>query len=121
MATHFTLGSARCPHSIQQGQSNAQNHVTTVFCDGILPDDQAPTTELEKICMNLRNGNIEGVEGVPANFTCNGPITASNLMDKSVCTVTTGFNENHGKVEVFDAIDTNKDGLIDREEFNASM
>ena len=119
MSSYITLGSAKCPHSIRQSQSNAMNNVTTVFCDAALKDGEEPKTEIQKMCHNLRDGKYEGVQGVPANFSCASDITADNLLNADNCTVTTGFQEHFGKMDMFDQLDTNKDGVISREEFNA--
>lgn len=123
MDHHFTLGSARCPHSIRQSQANASNNITTLFCDAALKEEQDPETmtDLQKICYNLRNGNYDGVQGVPANFSCSVPISHDALLDTSRCTVTTGFDENFGKPTLFDQLDENNDGVLSREEFNKGI
>lgn len=97
MSYHITLGSGRCQHTIRQGQLNTQNNVDTVLCDSVLAQGQEPVTEVQKMCFNLRNGNYEGVQGVPANFTCTVPVTSDALLDATLCQATTGFREDFGQ------------------------
>lgn len=115
--SYISLGSARCPHSVRQSQSNAMNNVETLFCDAALKEGEEPVTDIQKLCYNLRNGNYEGVQGVPANFKCSGKVSPDSLLDSSTCTVTTGFDENFGKPELFDTLDKDRDGVLSREEF----
>ena len=117
---HLTLGSARCPHSMRQSTANSENGIATLFCDAILSDDynDKVLTDIQKMCHNLRSGSIESANGVPLNISCPVNVTNEAIMDGK-CTMQTGYNADFGKPTKFEQMDTNKDGIVTKEEFDS--